>query len=121
MRKILVADDDALIRQTVSDILATDDRCQVLLAADGDEAQRAALLEMPDLIFLDLNLPKIDGWSVCRFLKMSSATDKIKVVILTGLTQESVLQKTLEFGPDAFIEKPFRVREILDILDELLD
>ena len=121
MRKVLVADDDRLIRQTVSDILATDDRYQVVLAADGDEAQRAALLEMPDLIFLDLSLPKIDGWSVCRFLKMSSATDHIKVVILTGLTQDSVRQKTLQFGPDAIIEKPFRARQILDILDELLD
>ena len=76
---------------------------------------------MPDLIFLDLNLPKTDGWAVCRFLKMSSVTDHIKVVILTGLTQESVRQKTLQFGPDAIIEKPFRAREILDILDELLN
>ena len=121
MRKVLVADDDALIRQAMSDILATDDRCQVLLAADGDEAQRVSLLETPDLIFLDLNLPKIDGWSVCRFLKMSSATDQIKVVILTGLTQESVREKSIQFGPDGFIEKPFRAREILDIVNELLD
>ena len=121
MRKVLVADDDILIRQAVSDILATDDRYQVMLAADGDEAQRTALLEMPDLIFLDLSLPKVDGWSVCRFLKMSAATDHIKIVIITGLTQESVRQKTLQYGPDAIIEKPFRAREILDILDELLD
>ena len=121
MRKVLVADDDILIRQAVSDILATDDRNQVVLAEDGYEAQRVALLEMPDLIFLDLSLPKVDGWSVCRFLKMSAATDHIKIVIITGLTQESVRQKTLQYGPDAIIEKPFRAREILDILDELLD
>lgn len=121
MRKVLMADDDTLIRQAVSDILATDDRYQVVLAADGDDAQRAALLEMPDLILLGLNLPKIDGWAVCRFLKMSSAIDHIKVVILTGLTQESVRQKTLQLGPDAIIEKPFRIRGILDILDDLLD
>ena len=86
----------------------------------SDDAEREALLEMPDLIFLDLNLPKIDGWSVCRFLKMSQATDQIKVVILTGLTQESVREKSLQFGPDGFVEKHFRAEEILYLLDELL-
>ena len=121
MRKVLIADDDPVIRQTVSDILATDERYEVLLASDGDEAQRESLLGMTDLIFLDLNLPKIDGWSVCRFLKMSQATNQIKIVILTGLTQDSVRQKSLQFGPDGFVEKPFRAREILGILDELLD
>ncbi len=120
MLKILVADDDSVIRQTVSDIIATNSRYEVVLAADGDEAQRVALLDSPDLIFLDLNLPKIDGWSVCRFLKMSSATDQIKVVILTGLVQGSVRERTLEFGPDAIIEKPFLARQILEIMDQLL-
>lgn len=120
MLKILVADDDGAIRQSISDIIATDSRYEVMLAADGDEAQRVALLDSPDLIFLDLNLPKIDGWSVCRFLKMSAATDQIKVVIITGLVQGSVRERTLEFGPDAIIEKPFRARQILEIMDQLL-
>ena len=120
MLKILVVDDDSVILQTVSDIIATDSRYEVMLAEDGDEAQRMALLDNPDLIFLDLNLPKFDGWSVCRFLKMSAATDQIKIVILTGLVQGSVRQKTLEFGPDAIIEKPFLARQILEIMDQLL-
>ena len=118
--KVLVADDDKLIRETVSDFLASDKRCQVITATDGEEAQKLALVETPDLIFLDLNLPKVDGWEVCRFLKMSPVTAHIKLVILTGLIQESVRQRTLQFGPDAFILKPFRAQEILDVLENLL-
>ena len=119
-RKVLVADDDRLIREAMSAIMATDDRYQVMTAADGEAAQQIALLEIPDLIFLDLHLPKVDGWEVCRFLKMSSATVHIKLVIISGATQDLIL-KTVQFAPDAILVKPFRAQQILDVLGNLLD
>ena len=119
--KVLIVDDDRLIRESISDILATDNRYQVIMAADGEEAKKLALEESPALIFLDLNLPKVDGWEVCRFVKNSPLTSpNIKVVIITGLIQESVRQKTLQFGPDAIILKPFRPQEIRDVWENLL-
>ena len=118
--KVLVADDDKLIRQAVSDVLADDDQYGVLVASDGDEAIQVCLAEQPDLILLDLNLPKKDGWAVCRFLKNNPTTAHMYVVALSGLTQDSVRRKTLQTGVDAFIKKPFRARHLLDVMEELL-
>ena len=84
---------------------------EVLEAADGEQALDAALNQSPDLILLDLMLPKIDGFEVCRRIRERGHT--IPIVMLTARAQEMDVVRGLELGADDYITKPFGVRELL--------
>ena len=87
-KKILLADDEEDILMLVSATLGGDDRLSLILARDGEESLRLARQERPDLIFLDVMMPKMDGFEVCRQLKSDAETAAIKIVMLTAMTQD---------------------------------
>lgn len=118
--KILVADDEPLIRDLIRRILESDGRSDVLLAEDGHEAFRLAWEQKPDLIFLDIWLPKIHGWDICSTIKNTLDTRHIKVVMVSGLIQDSVQKRAMSIGSDAFITKPFTPSVIVSTLDKLM-
>ena len=104
--RILIAEDDPEIRGVLADILSEDDY-EVAVARDGQEALALALGHPPDLIVLDLKMPKLDGLEVCRALRAETRTQDIPVVVLTASSSESDIIEGFEGGATDYITKPF--------------
>jgi putative two-component system response regulator len=108
---ILVVDDlEANAR--ILEALLTRDGHRVTTAANGEQALEEVAKERPDLVLLDILMPKIDGYEVCRRLKSDPATRLIPVVLVTGLTDTDSRIRGLEVGADDFMSKPFIVPEM---------
>ncbi len=118
--KILVVDDEFEIDRAIQLILGQQDGYEVLVASDGEEALDKARKEKPDLIVLDLMLPKINGYKVCRMLKFDQAYSKIPIIMLTAKARKSDLELGYEVGADAYITKPFEPVKLLAKVEELL-
>jgi len=120
MRKVLLVDDYEGVLSLVHATLRNDERYQILLARDGEEALDIARLEKPDLIFMDIMMPKTDGYSVCRELKDDPDTSQIKVVLLTALDTEFSRDRGMEAGAVDYITKPFSPIALLEKVDDIL-
>ena len=119
--KVLIADDEERIRGLVVATLSADERYEVLTAADGALAVSMCQAERPDVLFLDLLMPKMDGYAVCRELKKSPETRNIKIVMLTAMAQESDRRTAMKLGVDDFVTKPFSPMALAAKLEEMLD
>jgi len=119
-QKVLLADDEEDILVLVSATLGGDDRYSLILARDGEEALQRAREDKPDLIFLDVMMPKMDGFEVCSILKSESDTKHVKVVMLTAMAQELDKQKAEQAGADFYFTKPFSPTALLNKVEELL-
>lgn len=119
-KKVMLADNEEGIRALVSAILGDRTQYQVLLATDGDEALRIARREKPDLLFLDVLMPCLDGYEVCRALKEDADTSHIKIIMLTALAQESVEGKAIAAGADGYLTKPFSPTTLLEKVRQAL-
>ena len=108
-QKIVVVEDDINIAELLR-LYLEKDGFEVLIAHDGGEGLRLAEEEKPDLVMLDIMLPVMDGWQVCRALRKNS---KVPIIMLTakGETEDKVTG--LEMGADDYIVKPFEVKELL--------
>jgi len=102
--RILLAEDDRFLRRAAEATLRKHGFV-VLTAVDGEEALRLAREEAPDLILLDLIMPKLQGFEVLRALKQEPATAGIPVIVLSNLGQDSDIQQALEAGALAYIIK----------------
>jgi len=111
-RKILVADDELYIRLLVKDILEPE--FTVLEASNGEEAVTIARNEQPDLVLMDILMPKLDGYTACYAIKNNELTKNIPVVMLTGVGHELNRQLSQEMGATAYITKPFNPEDLLD-------
>lgn len=109
MPKILFADDEAYIRllleQTLEDL--EEEGVTLLTAADGEEALQVTRAEQPDLLFLDVMMPRIDGFAVCRTIKQEWRMANLTVVLLTAKGQEYDRRQGQEVGADHYMTKPF--------------
>jgi len=117
--RILVVDDDALIRQFLEDQL-TGEGYLVSTARDGEEALAKVAADSPDLILLDVMMPKVDGFEVCRRLKSDERTILIPVVMVTALTATDQRIKGIEAGADDFLSKPYNRLELFTRVRSLL-
>ncbi|MBI2563923.1 MAG: response regulator [candidate division NC10 bacterium] len=117
--RILVVDDDALIRQFLEDQL-TGEGYLVSTAREGEEALAKVAAEPPDLILLDVMMPKVDGFEVCRRLKSDERTILIPVVMVTALTATDQRIKGIEAGADDFLSKPYNRLELFTRVRSLL-
>jgi DNA-binding response OmpR family regulator len=113
---ILVVDDDSSIRKFVRANLEARDYL-VLLAADGDEAIKAVEKESPDLVILDIMMPKIDGFEVCRQIREWS---KIPIIMLSAREGEIDKVRCLDCGADDYLTKPFSLKELLSRINAVL-
>jgi putative two-component system response regulator len=116
---ILVVDDDALIREILADQLM-EAGYAVSSAEDGEEALAKVASESPDLILLDIIMPKLDGFEVCRRLKADERTILIPVVMLTALTATQDRIRGIHLGADEFLSKPFDRQELMARVRSLL-
>jgi len=112
-KKILVVEDEKDMTETLAFRLESNDY-EVVKAYDGQEALEKVRKEKPDLIILDLMLPKIDGYKVCRMLKFDEKYKSIPIIMLTARAQETDKKMGEEVGADAYITKPFESRDLLE-------
>lgn len=109
MSKVLVVDDDPGIVKVVRAYLEQEG-FQVLVGYDGKKAMQIARNDKPDLVVLDLMLPEMDGWDVCRALRKES---DVPIIMLTARVEESDKLIGLELGADDYVTKPFSPRELV--------
>jgi len=103
-RRILLAEDDRFLRKAAETALKRQGFV-VLAAVDGEEALRMARAEAPDLLLLDLIMPKLQGFEVLRALKADAATAAIPVIVLSNLGQDSDVKQAMEAGAVAYLVK----------------
>ena len=92
----------------------------VHVVEDGEAALNFVKNEKPDLILLDLMLPKVDGFDVCNTLKSDAETKDIPIVVLTAKAGEEDRQRALDLGADSYMTKPFRPQELWDEIKKYL-
>ena len=117
-KRILIVDDEPNIVKAVS-VRLEDIGYETIAAYDGEEALKKARAEKPDLIILDLMLPKVDGCDVCRILKMDEK-NPTPIIMFTAKFQPVDIRYGMAQGADAYITKPFDPKMLLDKVRELL-
>lgn len=117
--KILLVDDEEDILALVRVRLEANNY-EVITAKDGQEGLNLARSIKPDLIVLDLMLPKIDGYKVCRILKFDSRYKDIPIILFTARSKEEDKKTGFITGADAYITKPFEPKTLLSKIKELL-
>ena len=121
IRKVLIADDEEGVRALVEATLANDGTIEFYSAEDGQRALEIAREVRPDVIFLDVMMPKVNGFEVCLALKSDPATRDIKVVMLTGLAQSPDGHMALgEDQADDYLLKPFSPVELLRKFEDMV-
>ncbi len=115
-RKILVVDDEPDTLQLLARRIQSAGY-RVITASDGMEALNLARKENPDLVVLDLMLPKMDGYKVCSFLKFDERWKSIPIVLLTARANAEDRTKAAEVKADHFLTKPCDLRELMEIVD----
>jgi CheY-like chemotaxis protein len=118
-RTILIVDDDASIRRLIATTLEDVSGYRLEEAADGDEAVDRALDALPELIFLDLGMPRVDGIETCRRLRSEPTLADATIVVLTGDSGEVAERSAQAAGADLFLTKPFSPLHLLQLVDEI--
>ena len=121
-QKILIIDDEAHIRRLLERTLMylEDDDVDLLTAQDGAEGLALILEEQPDLVFLDVMMPKMNGFEVCQTVKQTPAVESIYIVMLTAKGQEFDKTKGEAVGADVYMTKPFDPDEIEALAERVL-
>jgi CheY-like chemotaxis protein len=117
-QKILVADDELYIRLLVKDTLELE--FTVLEASNGEDAVNLSYAEQPDLVLMDILMPKLDGYTACYAIKNNELIKDIPVVMLTGVGHELNRQLSQEMGATAYITKPFNPEDLLDTVRQMV-
>lgn len=121
-KTLLIADDElhirALLEQTLEDL--EDEGVEILTAANGQEAIDLIQAEQPDLVFLDVMMPKLNGYEVCQKAKHELNLRDTFIVLLTAKGQEADQQKGYAAGADIYMTKPFDPDEVLAKAEEIL-
>lgn len=121
-KKLLIVDDEAHIRmlleQTLEDL--EDEGVEILLAENGAQAFETIIAEKPDLVFLDVMMPKMNGMEVCQKVKSETNLKDVYIILLTAKGQELDKQRGMDLGANRYMTKPFDPDEILDIAKQIL-
>ena len=117
--KILVVDDEIYIVHILDFSLGMEGY-EVLTALDGEQALEKARAEKPDLIVLDIMMPKLDGYETCKLLKADTATKNIPVILLSAKGRNVDQKIGFEVGADDYITKPFSPRKLVERINAIL-
>ena len=117
--KVLVVDDEVNITQILEFSIGSEGY-EVISASNGEEAVEKARREQPDLIILDIMMPRIDGYETCRILKSNPLTKNIPVVLLTAKGRDIDRRLGYEVGATDYIIKPFSPGKLIERIHELL-
>jgi len=118
-RVVLIVDDDPFIRKLIMTTLEGVSTFDLHQACDGEEAVEVAGREAPRLVFLDIDMPRLDGIEACRRMRGSAAMTGAKIVMLTASADDSARERAAAAGADRFLTKPFSPLDLLRLVDEL--
>ena len=119
-QRILVVEDNLDNMTLIADVLLSLDY-EVLQAMDGEKGLEMAQAEQPDLILMDLSLPRMDGWTVTRHIKDDGNLSSIPVIALTAHAMVGDRERALEAGCDDYISKPINLKELVSKLTDYLE
>lgn len=128
-KKLLIVDDEAHIRMLLEQSLEEledlaedkDEELVLLQASNGQEALDMIRKELPQLVFLDVMMPLMNGMEVCRIVKKELALDEVYIVLLTAKGQEVDRQRGMEVGADQYMTKPFDPDALFELAREVMD
>lgn len=120
MKRVLIADDEPSIVLSLEFLLRSAGY-EVLTAGNGADALTIAEERRPHLLVLDVMLPAIDGFEVCRRLRANDALRGMRILMLTARGQEHEIARGLASGADAYVTKPFATRSLMETVAQLLD
>ena len=119
-KRVLIAEDEPNIVVSLEFLLEGAGH-EVSIARDGQQAIDMIRRSSPHLVVLDLMLPRVDGFNVCRFVREDPTLRDIKILMLTARGRETEMTRGLEAGANAYMTKPFATRELLKTVSELLE
>ena len=116
---ILIVDDDPLIRKLITTTLQDVAGYRLREAGDGIQAIEAAVEDRPELVFLDYDMPRLNGIETCRRLRSDPVTAGATIVMLTAMSDGPHQDRAVDAGADLFLAKPFSPLRLLRLVDEL--
>lgn len=119
VNKILVVDDEPNIVLSL-EFLMKQAGYQVRTAADGEAALAAVAADCPDLVLLDVMMPRKNGYEVCQAIRENAAYREVRIIMLTAKGRDVEREKGLALGADDYVTKPFSTQEVVDKVRELL-
>ena len=119
-KTILIVEDVSSLQTAIKEILE-DSNFKVLTASNGDEGLQKAFAKKPDLILLDIVMPKMDGLSVLRLLRKDKWGKNVPVIILTNLSDKAKLAEAEKYNVDYYIKSDWEIEEFVDIVNNKLD
>jgi DNA-binding response OmpR family regulator len=119
MSKILIVEDEEHIIK-VLDMFLKREGYEVLIAKDGASAVSLAQEELPDIVFLDIVLPKLSGYLVCQALKEDANTSQIPIIFVSAKAQDEDIKKGYDVGGDDFLVKPFTPNQIRAVIKKFI-
>ena len=119
VKKVLVVDDDPYILMSL-EFLMKKNGYEVMIARNGTEALLTVEQQNPDLVLLDIMMPDVDGYEICKYIKASAKLKSAKVVFMSAKTKETDLQKGYDLGAALYIIKPFSTRVLVKQIQELM-
>jgi DNA-binding response OmpR family regulator len=118
-QRILIAEDEPSIVMSL-EFLLKGAGYEVMIASDGNEALRLAVEQRPDLVLLDIMLPLVNGFEVCRRLRQDAALQHVPILLLTARGRESEIARGMALGASAYMTKPFATQELVRTVGNLL-
>lgn len=119
LKKILVVDDDPYILMSL-EFLMKKNGYDVMVARNGTEALEIVEKQLPDVVLLDIMMPDVDGYEICKHIKASKKLKDAKVVFMSAKTKEADIRKGYDLGASLYITKPFSTREMIKQIKELM-
>ena len=120
-KKVLIVEDDAVLRKALKEFLS-EDGFQVFTASDGEEGVEMTLREDPDIVLLDIILPKKDGYTVIKEIRDNQATKSVPIVLLTNLGSLNDVEKALSLGATTYLVKSdYKLEEISAKIRNILE
>ena len=119
MRKVLIVDDDPFIRKLIATTLEDVAGFELLQASDGSEAIDLAARERPEIVFLDVDMPRVDGIEACARIREGEATAGATIVMLTATARGDNERRAEEAGADLVLTKPFSPLDLLRLVDDM--
>jgi len=119
MKRVLIAEDEPSIVLSLEFLLG-EAGYEVLTVVNGAKALEVALSQRPDLLILDVMLPLVDGYDVCRGIRANAALNDMRILMLTARGREHEVARGLALGANAYMTKPFATKELMQIVAELI-
>lgn len=119
-KRILIVDDEPAVLSFIEGTLQLEGEYELATAPDGFEAAHQLAIFEPDLVVLDIMLPGMDGFEICRRLKSDPAMSRVKVLVVTGFATEENIEKILHYGADDYLAKPLKLEDLKRKVRQLL-